>query len=83
MAVIRTLENSRRLGEGLNLLGPSVAPLSTGGGQLVGVLEVLGEGEAELLFIGLAGSASGVLPNLLEDREENCGENRNNGDDDE
>jgi len=50
---------------------------------LVVVLRVLDLGQAELLEVGLAGGAAGVLAHLLEDRKQDGGKNGNNGNHDE
>ena len=51
--------------------------------DLVVVLGVLRLGQAKLLEVGLAGGAAGVLPDLLEDGEQDRRKDRDDGDDDE
>ena len=50
---------------------------------LVGVLQILGQRQADLLQVALAGGAAGVLPHGLEDGEQDRGQHRDDGDDDE
>ena len=72
---VRALVNAHRFHEGVDCAGPSLAATTTVDAWklLVGILCVLRKGNADLLEVGLAGSAACVFTYLLKDGEQNCG----------
>ena len=66
---------------GVDFTGPSLRRSEDRRRQeFIIILRVLDEGQAQLLFVGLAGGAAGILPYLLENGEQDGGEDRDDSD---
>jgi len=89
LAVIGAEEHADAFGTGIDDIGPVASrAVHTAVGQSLGeelvcILLVLNDGQAQLLEIALAGGAAGVLANFLEDGEQNSGEYCNDSNNDE